>query len=624
MIRSDHATTSATFALVLATMPCAATAGAAATVATPTVPNAIFEGSVVPMPAPGPFDPSNPDFIGPLQEPLTPATPAVASPVQAPPVQAATATRMAPPPARPTPMARSGDPVAMVVGGSSVVRAPGRVAMVLVAHPGVADARPVSPEEVIVIAKAVGQTDLVLRLEDGSSVTTRVEVGLDRQELQSRLKRIFGVELEADDVGGVIALRGAMPDLATAGMVKNYMEALGSKWVDLTRIAGLRQVQLKVRIAEASRQALRELAFGAVVGGSGFFGGMQAPGAGTPFQQVSISPGAGAGQTAAGLGNVATPGSPVTDPNFGFNSLPVSSATTLFGGVPGADLEFFLKALSENRYVRVLAEPNLVAVSGEQATFLVGGEFPVPVVQGMAGGAGNSVTIEYKEYGVRLNFRPEVLGDGRIRLEVAPEVSELSTIGSVKQAGFEVPSIIVRRSKTTVELGGGQSFAMAGLLRTKDQARVAKVPVLGDIPVFGALFRSVRYEQDQTELVVMVTAEVVEPLDDGMERPMPGDLHQTPNDWELFGEGKLTGATDVGNPLARLKALGLGSLKGPGAWRRSDDDRVSAADALPPVIEPESPPESAPATGDTARSGSREEPPVASAAVSSRAEPAVP
>jgi pilus assembly protein CpaC len=205
-------------------------------------------------------------------------------------------------------------------------------------------------------------------------------------------------------------------------------------------------------------------------------------------------------------------------------------------------------------------------------------------VQGSVVGGGSTVTIEYKEFGVRLNFRPEVLGEGRIRLEVAPEVSELSQIGAVVQNGFTIPSVITRRSKTTVELGSGQSFAMAGLLRNKEQARVSKVPMLGDLPIVGLLFRSVRYEQDQTELVVMVTAELVEPLDDGDARPGPGELHKTPNDWELFMEGKLAGAVDMANPLARLKALGLGGLRGPGAWRRPDEPRVPAADAFPPTV----------------------------------------
>lgn len=482
--------------------------------------------------------------------------------------------------------------VSLFVGGSTVVKLPARVESVVVAHPDIADARPVAADEVIVVGLKVGSSDLVFRLEDGTTLTRRVSIGVDSDDLERKMGQMFGVNLDVQDMGGSVAIRGSMPDLPTAEMVRSYLDATGLRWVDLTRIDGVRQVQLRVRIAEASRTALRELAFGAVVGGDSAFGGIQSPG-GTPFQPVSISP--------------QFP-SPVNNANFGFDPSPVTSATTLFGGIPGANLEIYLQALSENRYVRVLAEPNLVAVSGEEATFLVGGEFPVPIVQGSVVGGGSTVTIEYKEFGVRLNFRPEVLGEGRIRLEVAPEVSELSQIGAVVQNGFTIPSVITRRSKTTVELGSGQSFAMAGLLRNKEQARVSKVPVLGDLPILGLLFRSVRYEQDQTELVVMVTAELVEPLDDGDARPGPGELHQTPNDWELFMEGKLSGAVNMANPLARLKALGLGGLQGPGAWRRPDEPRIPAGDPFPtPVASAETSAEPAaePAPADTASTGTQ-------------------
>ncbi len=389
--------------------------------------------------------------------------------------------------------------------------------------------------------------------------------GCDTAGLEMQLKQFFGVDLKAEDIGGTIALRGNMPNVGTAVQVRNFMTSTGLRWVDVTRIAGIQQVQLKVRIAEASRTALRELAAGAIIGGNSVFGGVQSPG-GTPFQPVNIQP---------------TPGAKVGDPRFMYGNNPVTSATTLFAGVTGADLEVYLQALSENRYIRLLAEPNLVAVSGESATFLVGGEFPIPIVQGSVVGGGSTITIEYKEFGIRLNFRPEVLGDGRIRLEVAPEVSELSQIGALNQNGFTIPSLVTRRSSTTVELNSGQSFATAGLLRSLEQATVARVPVLGDIPVFGALFRSVRYEQAQTELVIMVTANLVEPLYDGMDRPMPGDLHEAPNDWELFMNGQTAGAVAIGSPMARLKSLGLEGIRGPGAWRRPDESRTLAADPLP-------------------------------------------
>jgi pilus assembly protein CpaC len=389
--------------------------------------------------------------------------------------------------------------------------------------------------------------------------------GVDATGLEFRLAQFFGVDLKVEDIGGTIALRGSMPNVATAVQVRNFMTSTGLRWVDVTRIAGVQQVQLKVRIAEASRTALRELAAGALIGGNSVFGGVQSPG-GTPFQPINIQP---------------RPGAPVGDPQFMYGNNPVTSATTLFAGVTGADLEVYLQALSENRYIRLLAEPNLVAVSGESATFLVGGEFPIPIVQGSVVGGGSTITIEYKEFGIRLNFRPEVLGDGKIRLEVAPEVSELSQIGALNQNGFTIPSLVTRRSSTTVELSSGQSFATAGLLRSLEQATVARIPVLGDMPVFGALFRSVRYEQAQTELVIMVTANLVEPLYDGMDRPMPGDLHEAPNDWELFMNGQTAGAVAIGSPMARLKTLGLEGIRGPGAWRRPDDSRTLAADPLP-------------------------------------------
>lgn len=458
-----------------------------------------------------------------------------------------------------------GESIELVTGQSRMVDVDGRIEKVVVVDPSIADAQPVESDAVLLLGLAPGTTDVVFQLENGDSVWRRLTVGLDEQRLADQLSRLFGVALEVDEVDGTVAIRGEVPDLSIAENVRAYMDRTGLPWVDLTRLPGLQQVQLRVRIAEASRSALRELAFGGVAGGSDFFAGVQAPSAGAPFQPVGIRPGTDA---------------PVTDAGFRFEDAAVSSATTLFAGVPGANLEVYLQALDENRYVRLLAEPNLVAVSGEEATFLVGGEFPIPVPQSSNGG-GITITVEYKEFGVRLVFRPEVLGDGRIRLEVAPEVSELSQTGALNLSGYTVPGVITRRSSTTVELGSGQTFAMAGLLRSTDEARITKVPLLGEIPILGTLFRSVRYEEEQTELLVMVTAEVVEPLDDGMDRPMPGDLHTAPNDWELFVGGRYEGSTGIGDPMARLDALGLSGLQGPGAWRTADDPRVPAADPMP-------------------------------------------
>ncbi|MBC03137.1 MAG: hypothetical protein CMJ34_07520 [Phycisphaerae bacterium] len=455
--------------------------------------------------------------------------------------------------------------VRLAVGQSSLISIGERVQQVVVIDGDIADAQPMDADEVLLIGKLAGSTDVVLRLESGDTICRRVVVDFDSEGLESSLARLFGIRVDVEQVGDTLAVRGMLPDVRTAEMLTEFMTRLGHDWVDMTRIPGVRQVQLRVRIAEASRTALRELAFGGVAGGSSFFGGVQAPG-GLPFQSTGIAPADGAA---------------VGDADFRFQNMGVSSATTLFAGVPGANLEVFLQALDQNQYVRVLAEPNLVAASGEEATFLVGGEFPIPVVQGSDAGGGATVTIEYKEFGVQLVFRPEVLGDGRIRLDVAPEVSELSEIGAVTIQGFKVPGVTTRRSSTTVELGGGQSFAMAGLLRSVEQGRTARVPLLGDLPILGTLFRSVRYNKKETELLVIVTADLVEPLDDGFDRPVPGDLHQTPDDWDLFVEGRLDGEIPHLSPLARLEALGLDGLVGPGAWRRPDDTREAAGDPLP-------------------------------------------
>lgn len=496
------------------------------------------------------------------ESPDAPASPAPApAPAPAPPPAPAPAPAAAPAPES----SRDGEPIELIDGASKVLTFPERIERVVVVDPTVADSRPVSPHQVVVFAKGPGATSVVFRLESGTAISHRLRVRLDAALLQSKIRTIFGADLEVEELDGLVALRGRMPSIATGKLVTDYMNASGLKWIDSTVIAGVQQVQLRVRIAEASRTALRALAVSAVAGGNSVFGGIQSPG-GSPFQPVSIAP---------------MPFSPINKSDFRFRGDPVSSATTLFGGVTGSNLEIYLQALNENRYVRVLAEPNLVAVSGQTATFLVGGEFPIPIVQGSVVGGGSTITIEYKEFGIRLNFRPEVLGSGRLRLEVAPEVSELSQIGAVNQNGFTIPSLVTRRSQTTVELGSGQSFAMAGLLRTLEQATSAKVPVLGDMPVLGPLFRSMRYEQAQTELVVIVTADLVEPLDDGMDRPVPGDLHASPNDWELFIDGEIHGEVAVGHPMARLKALGLSGLKGPGAWRRSDQARILAADPMP-------------------------------------------
>ena len=467
--------------------------------------------------------------------------------------------------------------IALHLKKSSVITTEGRIDTVVVVDPLIVDAQPISSQQILLLGVNPGTTDIVIKLEDGTTEWRQVTVGVDEEELEERLESLFGGDLEISEAGGTIAVSGLVEDADRAEALVSYLNASKLNWVNLTTMPGIRQVQLRVRIAEASREGLRELAMDAVIGGESMFGGVQLGAGGG----VGISP----AQGVAGVAGGAAPGG-ITSQNFEFQqgSNLVTDAITLFGGIPSANLEVYLKALSRDRYIRMLAEPNLVALSGEQASFLVGGEFPIPIVQGTSTGGGSTVTVEYKKFGVQLTFRPEVLGNGRIRLEVAPEVSDLSEEGSILIGGFSVPGITTRRSQTTVELESGETFAMAGLLSTRSQGTIERVPLLGDLPILGPLFRSVRYLDKETELLVLVTAEFASPLRDGMSRPLPGQLHTRPNDWELFVEGSLDGASHSLSPVGRLKHFGLDGLKGPGAWKRPDDNMDIAGDPILPNL----------------------------------------
>ena len=289
---------------------------------------------------------------------------------------------------------------------------------------------------------------------------------------------------------------------------------------NFTEIAGGQQVNLQIRFAEIDRSAVRNLGvnFGGVDGISTFGNNI---GQVSPLGFIQTSP------TQLGLG-VPTPNSGVT--LFG---------TGAFGRTSFA---YFVQALEENGLVRMLAEPNVIAINGQEASFIAGGEFPVPVSQGGGTGAGAAVTVQYQEYGVRLNFTPLVEGNGMIRLKVAPEVSSLDYSNAVRSNGFLIPGLTKRKVSTTVELADGQSFALAGLMNDTMSATTDAVPILGDVPVIGMLFRSTKYQRQQTELVVMVTPHVVAPTDPDTTAALPGEHWRFPTDagayldWDLGGD----------------------------------------------------------------------------------------
>ncbi len=446
--------------------------------------------------------------------------------------------------------------VRMFAGQSRLLDTPWPVKRVSINNPVIADVDVASPRRVQLVAKSPGTTEVTMWSETGQAWQAMLEVDADSHRLQTQLREMFPKStLEVSHMGNVVVLKGVLPRAEQVPQLRRFMELANIEFLDTTTVAGVQQVQLQVRVAEVSRTALRALGFNAFVGGQDFFGGLQLGSSSAPFVPMNV----GVPQNGTVTGNV---------PFQANTAFGTPASATLFGGFPGSDLQIFVQALAENQYMRILAEPTLVALSGSEANFLAGGEFPIPIAQ-LGGGGTTQISIEYKEFGVRLRFQPIVLGDGKIHLHVIPEISQLSDVGSVEVFGTHVPSVLTRRLETTLQLYSGQTFAIAGLINRTDDARNSRIPGLGDLPVLGALFRSIRYNRSETEMLVMVTASIVEPASTERVQPMPGSSHEPPNDWEFYGEGRLSSKAPA--PLApvhaeQIKRMGLTSLQGPGGW----------------------------------------------------------
>ncbi len=441
--------------------------------------------------------------------------------------------------------------MSIVVGQSKVVKAPWPAVRVAVTDPKVANVQLLTPDQVLVQGNKVGATDLILWNADETKVwRSCVYITLDVEQYQQKLHGMFPRSmLQLEQSGDVLVIRGLLRGADEVTQLHNFLDKTGVKYADMSSVAGTQQVQLEVRVAEVSLTAIRELTVNTSVSSTDDFFG--------------ITPGsASRGSLIPGLG-----------PDDTTTAATSSASGTFFArfDIGGTTLRTFIQALAENQYLRILANPTLVARSGEEASFLAGGEYPIPVVQGSSGGTGggNAVTIEYKSYGVMLSFRPIVLGDGTIQLYVAPEVSDLTDVGSVTIEGFQVPALLTRSFETTLELKSGQTFAMAGLIKRNVSAINSRLPGLGDLPVIGTLFRSVRFENGETEMVVLVTASLVEPMNLANVPPLPGFLDTIPKDWEFYIDGRLTGkepAKISASDAEWLKEKGIDKLFGPGAW----------------------------------------------------------
>lgn len=437
----------------------------------------------------------------------------------------------------------------ITIGKSIIVESADTVRRVSIANPEIADTVVLTSRQIYVTGKASGMTTLTLWSEANRiSAVFDVEVIPDVAALKEKIHQMFPGEegVKAVATHDSITLSGTVSGAGNLTQIVKLAEAYAPidkasgkpKVLSLLEVGGVHQVMLEVRVSEMSRSLLRRL--------------------GVNFNYISD-----AGNTFG----ISLLNSLTRLPAQGWpgNPLNVTDNVNWIFRFAGANATWttFIDALKENGLTKVLAEPTLITLSGRSASFLAGGEYPIPVPQSSSGG-GTTITIEYKTFGVGLNFTPTVLGNGKISMMVNPEVSDLDFSRAVSLQGYIIPSINTRRVSTVIELADGQSFAVAGLLKDDLREVVTKFPVLGDIPVLGVLFRSSQYQKSETELVIIVTPHLVKPVDMA-KQTLPTDQFIEPDDFEFYLLGSLEGRDkgDGGKSAAPAPAI-PGLKKGSG------------------------------------------------------------
>jgi pilus assembly protein CpaC len=408
------------------------------------------------------------------------------------------------------------EPIAVnvLVGQSRVINFDRPVGRFSVSNPEIAEAVLVTPDQVLVNGKAFGQVNFIAWEQSGGQyLVFDVFVRANLSLIDSQIRVLFPKDdIRLSQANGSVVLSGNVSDPATATRAQSVVEAAGFKTVNMLNspVQNMTQVQLQVRVAEVNRSRMRDL--------------------GSSYTSVN-----GGTSVYASGGGPASLSSASSLPSLGTTF--ASSALNLFLFNNAIGTASYIRALQTQGAFRELAEPNLIAMNGQSASFLAGGEFPVPVVQG---GEKSTVTIIFKEYGVRLNFKPTIIDEDHIRLELEPEVSTIDFANGVKFDGFLIPALRTRRAQTGVELRDGQSFALAGLLDNNETKSLSKVPVLGDIPVLGTLFKSKSFQKSETELMFIVTAQMVKPVnrdDLPQMRGIDGLKNGSPLGIEPKGEG---------------------------------------------------------------------------------------
>jgi pilus assembly protein CpaC len=453
--------------------------------------------------------------------------------------------------------------VDLSVGRGRLVTLPAAMTDVFVANDKVADVQVRSARQLYIFGKEPGETSIYATDAAGKVVfSTVARVGNNIETIDQMLSLAMpDANISANTMNGFVLLTGTVQSPDDAAEAERLVEAfVGEKTKVLSRLrtATPLQVNLQVRIAEVNRSLVKEISGNLTsrdfdgAGGNGFLGAISR---GRNTGTINYLPEATVNQ-----------GGVPTATSYGFTRPDGLGSLGAAGKLFGLDLMASLDLGERSGLVATLAQPNLTAISGETADFLAGGEFPIPIPGNFAG-----TTIEYRKYGVSLAYTPTVLSNGRISLRVRPEVSELSSEGAIRIQGFEIPALTIRRAETTVELGSGESFMIAGLMNNRTVSAIDKVPGAGDIPILGMLFKSDNFRRGETELVIVVTPYLVKPVS-ANDIVLPTDAFQNSDDLSRILLGRTSaGVTGGERPKPKLDT----DLSDADRRRLMDDDNVS-------------------------------------------------
>lgn len=385
----------------------------------------------------------------------------------------------------------------ITAGRSLVIDYPEDLARISTSNPEVLDYVPASNREILLHGKSIGVATLVVWSKSGHRTYYSVSVEQNLAPFREILQRTFpGEQIEVLATKDAVALVGSVSSPAISERAAALVSPLAKNVVNHLTVRAApveKQILLRVKFAELNRSAAQNFGVNLISTGA-----LNTPGQITTGQFSPARPAQLKG----------TIGAPLTGTE---STMSITDALNIFAFRPDLNLAAAIKALHTQGVLQILAEPNLVTSNGKEASFLVGGEFPIPVLQG--GSNAGAITVQFREFGIRLTFNPSLTGNGTLKMFVRPEVSTIDIANAVTVGGFTIPALATRRIESTIELGPGQSFVIGGLIDDRANESLSKVPGLGSIPILGALFRSRNENRTKSELIVMVTPEVVEPLE---------------------------------------------------------------------------------------------------------------